>query len=292
MIRFGPSGNSEEFYAQGHKHTFEAMEWLKNMGLNAYEYSFGRGAHIGESAAKLICKKAEENGIALSVHAPYYINLAADSPEKFDANVRYFQEASRGASWLGAKRVVFHPGSPMKQNRNEAFQRVRANLISMLEIMDEMGYAGLQYCPETMGKINQIGNLEEVIELVNIDERVLPTIDFGHLHSRGLGALNTKQDFEDIILRLENGIGKEKTANMHIHFSKIEYTSMGEKQHRTFADEGFGPDFLQLAPVIVEHNLSPTIICESKGTMAKDALAMKKMYLDALKKKEEQLWKK
>lgn len=99
-----------------------------------------------------------------------------------------------------------------------------------------------------MGKINQLGDLQEIIALVNLDERVLPTIDFGHLHTRGRGAINSPEDFEEILKALINGIGQERTSRMHVHFSKIEFTAMGEKQHRTFAEEGYGPDFAHLAP--------------------------------------------
>ena len=121
-----------------------------------------------------------------------------------------------------------------------------------------------------------------MIELCGIDERVLPTIDFGHLHTRGLGAINTSEDFEKILLKLIDGIGYERTRDMHVHFSKIAFTKMGEKAHVTFADEGFGPDFAQLAPLLVKHELYPRILCESKDTMAMDAVAMKKMYEEAL----------
>ncbi len=285
MIKFGPSGNSQNFYAQGYKHTYQAMAWVKELGLDAYEYSFGRGARIRQETAVRIREEAEKSGITLSVHAPYYINLATDDPEKFEKNVTYFNETSRAARWFGAQKIVFHPGSPMKQDRRKAFEKVCRNFKKMLMLMDEAGFSDLVYCPETMGKVNQLGDLEEIIELVNIDKRVLPTIDFGHLHARDLGALNSRQDFENVISRLIRGIGREKTKQMHVHFSKIEYTSMGEKQHRTFHEQEYGPDFSMLAPVLVKESLCPTIVCESKGTMAEDALAMKQIYLDELKKK-------
>ncbi len=285
MIKFGPSGNSEEFYAAGYKRTHEAMEWLQSLGLNAYEYSFGRGVHLKEDTARLIGENAGKFGITLSVHAPYFINLAVEEEEKFEKNLEYFLESSRAAVWLGAGRVVFHPGSPMKQERREAFEKVLVNFKRIRAAMDEAGYQELIYCPETMGKINQLGDLEEIIELVNLDERTLPTIDFGHLHTRTRGGLRSEEDFREVLNRLEEGIGFEKVKRMHVHFSKIEYTAMGEKQHRTFADQGFGPNFEDLVNLLLAKNLEPIIICESKGTMAKDALQMKKIYEAALAEK-------
>lgn len=115
------------------------------------------------------------------------------------------------------------------------------NFSAIMSSMDEQGFGDLTFCPETMGKINQLGDLFEIIRLANVDERVLPTIDFGHLHTRGRGAIQAQEDFRKILDALEDGIGHERTARMHVHFSKIEYTAMGEKQHRTFAEEGYGP---------------------------------------------------
>ncbi len=278
MIRFGPAGNSDAFYEAGYKHTYQAMKWLADMGLNAYEYSCGRGVRLKPETAEQIRNEAERCGIALSLHAPYFINLANADPEKFQKNIEYFVESAKAAKELGAKRIVFHPGSPAKEERRSAFARCRDNFSRILCLMDEMGYGDLIYCPETMGKVNQLGDLEEIIELVCLDERVLPTVDFGHLHARGIGAINTPQDFDIIIQKLKQGIGVERLRKIHVHFSKIEYTVMGEKRHRIFDEDGFGPDFSMLAPILVKEKMEPVIICESKGTMAKDALTMKQIY--------------
>ncbi len=286
MIMFGPSGNSEQFYEEGHKHTYEAMAWIKGMGLNAYEYSFGRGVRIGEQTANIVRQEAGKNAIAMSVHAPYFINLATEDEQKRQKNLQYFLDSARAAKWLGADRVIFHPGSCAKLERSAAFHMAKNTFSWILKQLDEAGHGDLTYCPETMGKINQLGDLQEIIQLVRLDDRVIPTIDFGHLHARGRGAINSPEDFEAILKALIDGIGYERTKNMHVHFSTIEYTAMGERQHRTFADEGFGPYFEQLAPMLLKYELEPRIICETKGTMAKDALAMKQMYEKAKREKE------
>lgn len=281
MIHFGPAGNSQAFYDAGYKSTWQAMAWVHEQGLNAYEYSFGRGVRLGAETAEKIRTEAEKYQIALSVHAPYFINLASDDPEKFQKNIGYFADASRAACSLGAQRIVFHPGACAKLDRTQAYQWTKENFRKILDEMDNLGYAELTYCPETMGKINQIGNLAEVIDLCRLDERVLPTIDFGHLHTRGIGCINSAEDFEKILLTLIDGIGEERTRKMHVHFSKIEFTKMGEKAHKTFADEGYGPDFALLAPLLKKYRLEPTIICESAGTMAQDACTMKALYEEA-----------
>ena len=145
--------------------------------------------------------------------------------------------------------------------------------------MDESGFSDIAMCPETMGKINQLGTLDEVISLCSVDERILPTIDFGHINAREHGSLNSVTDFEKIIDCIENKLGSERAKSFHVHFSKIEYSAGGEKKHLTFDDDVFGPCFEPLAEVIYKRSLEPTIICESDNTMSKDALYMKNYYL-------------
>jgi deoxyribonuclease-4 len=284
MIHFGPAGNSDSFYNQGYKHTVEAFQWIADMGLDAYEYSFGRGVRLRQETAQAIGQKAAEAGVVLSVHAPYYINLATEEKEKAEANVRYLNESAQAAVWMGSRRVVFHAGSQGAGKREEAFARIKTSLAAAVEELKSKGLWEVELCPETMGRIKQIGDLDEVIELCGIDERIVPAIDFGHLHARGRGAINTEEDYARILDRLEQRLGGYKARRFHVHFSRIEYTAAGEKAHRTFADKEFGPDFRPLAKLIAERGLEPVIICESKGTMAEDAADMKKQYTEELEK--------
>ncbi len=284
MIYFGPAGNSDSFYAEGHKHTTEAFQWIARMGLNAFEYSFGRGVNIRQETAREIGLKAAEAEVILSVHAPYYINLATPEPDKAKANVRYLMESARAAIWLGARRVVFHAGSQGLFGKEEAFGRTKQGLIAAVDALKNEGLWEIELCPETMGRVKQIGDLDEVIELCGIDERIVPAIDFGHLHARGRGAINTEEDYACILDRLSDELGGYRAKRFHVHFSRIEYTAAGEKAHRTFADTQFGPDFRPLAGLIAKRGLEPVLICESKGTMAEDAADMKRQYTEELEK--------
>lgn len=282
MIRFGPAGNAEAFYSEGHKHTYEAPKWLHNQGLNAFEYSFGRGVKLKEDTAQKIRLQALRYDIAMSVHAPYYINLANDTPEKFEKNLSYFRESTIAAGYLGAKRIVFHPGSCAKMERNTAFQNVCRNLKRIVDILHDEGYHDFIYCAETMGKINQIADLEEVGILTQIDECIYPAIDFGHLNARTLGGLKTKEDYLSVLAHLQSAAGQEKTNHMHIHFSHIQYTDKGEKMHLTFEDRKWGPFFEPLAQILKGNAaMEPVIICESSGTQALDAVKMKRLYEEA-----------
>ena len=155
----------------------------------------------------------------------------------------------------------------------------KRSLQLIINKMDEMGYGDLTFCPETMGKFNQLGSLDEVLALCGIDERLVPCIDFGHLNARTLGGLKTADDFRQVLDGIKDALGEDRMRRFHAHFSKIEYTEKGgEKLHLTFEDSQFGPNFEPLAEVIVQYGCSPVIICESAGTQAEDAATMKQMY--------------
>jgi deoxyribonuclease-4 len=134
-----------------------------------------------------------------------------------------------------------------------------------------------------MGKNNQMGTLEEVLEVCRVSERLIPTIDFGHLNARGQGYIKTADDYEQILDKIENALGSEVLKKFHSHFSMIEYTAGGEKKHLSFdRNNGFGPPYEPLMELIAKKNLAPTFICESDGTQADDALKMKQAYVDNL----------
>ena len=274
MIRFGPSGNSESFYAQGYKSTWQAPGWLREMGLSAYEYSFGRGVNLSAETAEKIAREAAAHEIAVSAHAPYFINLANPDPEKREASFRYITDSAKMVQALGGNRVVVHIGAVMKMEREEALQNCRAGIREAYLRLDDLGLSHIHLCPETMGKKSQIGDLTETLDFCQLDGRLIPCLDFAHLHALDQGALNAPEDFAKVLDELESALGMERAREMHVHFSTIEYTPAGEKRHRTFAEEKYGPRFEMLAPLLKERGYAPRIICESKGTMAEDAKAM------------------
>ena len=278
MIRFGPAGNSDSFYAQGYKASWQAPAWLRAMGLNAYEYSFGRGVQLKEDMADKIAGYTRENDIAVSAHAPYFINLANSDPEKREGSFRYIIDSARLVTLLGGDRVVVHVGAMMKLEREEAIQYCREGLREAYRRLDDLGLSQVHLCPETMGRPSQIGDLKETLAFCLMDERLIPCIDFAHLHALGHGALNSTEDFAAVLDEIEATLGLERARTMHVHFSTIEFGSAGEKRHRTFADEKFGPRFELLAPLLKERGYEPRVICECHGTMAEDAKTMMGIY--------------
>lgn len=278
MVKFGPAGNSPLFYESGGKSSDQVPAWLKSIGLSAYEYQCGRGVRIGEQTARKISAAAREAGIAVSLHAPYYINLASKEAEGRKKSQNHILKSLRAADWLGASPVVFHPGGVGGLSRKEALDLALTTLEEILELAQKEGLTHIKLAPETMGKQNQLGSLEEVIALCKLSPQVIPTVDFAHLHAVGGGCLCDKSDFEDILAKIEGALGSDVVQYLHVHFSPIEYTEKGEKRHRNLEDKNFGPDFLPLAEIIKENSLSPTIICESNGKQAEDALAYQKIY--------------
>ena len=218
--RFGTAGNPEGFYAAGKKQSKQMPGWLRERGLDAYEYQCGKGVTVGEATARAIGQAAAQAGIALSLHAPYFVNP---------------------------------------------------------------GYQDILLCPETMGKINQLGDLEEVLTLCTEAEGLLPCVDFGHLYARSLGALDGPEAVERMLDQMVRELGVARASQFHSHFSKIAYTPRGgEARHLTFDQPDFGPDPAPLCEALARRGWSPRVICESAGTQDVDALWMKGAYLRAL----------
>lgn len=278
MIRFGPSGNSDLFYSEGYKSSLQMPKWLKDMGLNAYEYQCSKGVKIKKESATKLGSEAVANDIFLSIHAPYYISLSSVDKEKRDNSINYIIRTLEAASWMGAKRIVVHAGSCSKMSRNEALDLAIDTLRNSIKEADARGYGDITICPETLGKINQLGTVDEIIAMCKIDDRLIPTIDFGHIHVRYMGCLNSISDFRRVLDKIEDGLGSYRLKNLHIHFSRIEFTKGGEKRHWRMCDTQYGPDFEPLAKLLHEKDMTPVIICESYGTMAEDALLLKDMY--------------
>ena len=276
-MRFGPAGQADNYPGKG---SADYPAWLAERGLDAFEYQCGKGVSVGEETARAVGEAARAHGIQLSLHAPYFINLANPDPESRKKTTGYVLAACQVAEWMGAERVTVHTGALMKRSRREALDIARETLREVLRACDGEGYGHITLCPETMGKINQLGDLDEVLELCTLDERLLPCIDFGHLYARSLGADDGPEAFSRMLDRVEEVLGEDRAARFHSHFSHIEFTPKGgEKCHRTFADDGgFGPQWEPLAQEIARRNWSPTFICESAGTQAEDALEMKRTY--------------
>ena len=275
---FGPAGNSESFSQMGYKHSLQVPEYIVKMGLDCFEYQCGRGVNIGEEKARQLGKLAKESNISLSLHAPYYISMSSIEAEKRLNSIKYILDSARAVDFMGGNRIVVHTGSCGKISREKALELAMDTMRMAVETLDNEGLGHIHICPETMGKVNQLGTLEEVLELCSIDERIIPCIDFGHLNARDLGILKSTTDFEKIFIAIKDKLGSDRLKSFHSHFSKIEYTTGGEKKHLTFADTVYGPNFEPVMELTHKYDCSPVFICESAGTQAEDARMMKDYY--------------
>ena len=261
---FGPAGNAESF---PYKSSVDAPRWLAELGLDCYEYQCGKGVNVREETPRNNGAAAVAAGIRLSLHAPYFINLANPDPESLQKTIGYITAACQAADWMGAGRVVIHSGALMKRTRREALDIALRSLKAVIAACEDKG------------KNNQLGDLDEVLELCTLDERLVPCVDFGHLYARSLGELEGTAACASMLDRIEAVLGAERAGAFHSHFSKIQFTpNGGEKMHLTFAQDDFGPDPAPLMAEVARRGWSPTFICESAGTQAEDALTMKKLY--------------
>lgn len=278
--RFGSAGLSDSYSGK----TFDPegiARYTADFGLTAFEYQCGRGVRLALDKAAALGKACAQRNIALSVHAPYYISMSSLEEEKRLHSIDYLLQSCALVKALGGRRVIFHTGSCGKQSREEALEKALDTMRRAVAACDEAGFADCILCPETMGKVNQLGTLDEVLALCQVDERITPCIDFGHLYARSQGTEfaepHAAEDYAALLDKLQV-LGPERAAHFHAHFSRIAYTKGGEKCHLTFADTEFGPPHAPLLSLLKARGLAPTIICESAGTQAEDAQTLSQVY--------------
>ena len=269
--RFGTAGLSDSYAAKG----FDPQKiaaYTASFGLTAFEYQCGRGVRLAHDKAQALGKAAAAQGITLSVHAPYYISMSGLDDEKRLHSVDYLLQSCALVKALGGRRVVFHPGSCGKQSREAALEKALDTMRRAVAACDEAGYGDCILCPETMGKVNQLGTVDEVLALCAVDARITPCIDFGHIYARSGGTeLTDTASYAALLDKLGDALGDDRAVHFHAHFSRIAYTAGGEKCHLTFADTDYGPPHAPLLQLLKQRKLAPTVICESAGTQAEDA---------------------
>jgi deoxyribonuclease IV len=261
--RFGPAGVPPMFRSLGAA-TADVPKLLREEGLDALEYQasrWGAKPQIKMSDAQKLGEECIKNDVRLSMHGSYFVNLSGKK-EVVEASKQRLVAAATAADWMGAYVVVFHSGFYGKLEKDFAFKQC---LTALKEISAEMKSLGLKVKlgPETMGRKFQVGNIDEIIAINQEVESTQLVIDWGHLHALHQGTFKTVEDFRKIAEKVEEKLGTQILRNMHCHFSKIEFSSQGEKRHHTLDEEKYGPEFRLLAEVFVDFGMHPTVICES-----------------------------
>jgi len=284
QTRFGPAGVPPMFRLLGATMS-DVPRLLHEEGLDAFEYQavrWGPKPQIKREHAEQLGVEARKNDVRLSLHGSYYINLSGKR-EVVQASKQRLIASATAADWMGAYVMVFHTGFYGFFEKDYAFKNCIA---ALKEVSAEMKSLGLKVKlgPEAMGRKFQVGSLDEILTICEQVEGTQLVIDWGHLHARNLGTFKKVEDFRAVVEKVEQRLGTETLRSMHCHFSKIEFSSQGEKQHHTLDEKRYGPDFRMLAEVIVDFRMHPNIICESP-ILDVDARKMKETLKEVLESK-------
>ena len=258
-IKFGPSGLGPVNEA------ILNLEKYQKLGFKVCEIAFTYSIYIKEKDAKIIGAKAKELGIELTIHAPYFVNLNSEEKTKVENSKKRILKCLEIGTYLGAKFVVFHPGFYGKGTKEEAYRNIKKNIIDLQKIRKEKGYTP-ELAPETMGKINVFGSIEEVSRLVT-DTGCSACIDFAHILARSGG------DYRFVeTLKLFS-----KLKKLHIHFSGIIYGDKGEKKHKKTTKEEWKKLILALPK---DKDIS---IANESPDMIEDSVVGLKIYKEMIK---------
>jgi deoxyribonuclease-4 len=231
-----------------------------------------------EQKALSIGKAFADAGVEISVHAPYFINFSNPDDEMAEKSYGYVLDSGKVMKLMGGKRVVFHPAAQGKATREDAVVLAEERLKILRDLIYQSGMQDLIFCPETMGKLAQIGTVEEVVRFCKVDSVYTPCIDFGHINARERGSLVTVADYKERLEYMIAELGYERVKHFHAHFSKIMYSAKGEVKHLTFEDTTYGPEFEPLAVALKELKLEPYLVSESAGKQTEEAVIMKQSY--------------
>ncbi len=265
MTSFGPAGISISCV-----NCNNAQGLIKsiNLGLKSYEIEFSRGVKISKEQVNELNKLSNDNSVALSCHAPYYINC--NNNDKYETTKRNLIDCAR--TGLNLKVIVFHTGYLLGMSRSEALKNSINTIKRIINEANDMKLR-MPLGPEIAGKKSQIGTINEIIAICKEVKECKPVIDWAHLHAT-IG-LNNYYDFMRIIELISEELGRDYLNGLHCHFSGIEFNDKGEVRHQPL-NSGYGPDFKLLASIICEQKLDFNIISESP-LIEVDALRMKRI---------------
>jgi len=237
------------------------------IGLHTFETQFSHGIGMGIPLAKQIGEAAKREGIRLSCHAPFFINLASKEKIKIEQSKKRILDSCERMHYMGGGPVVFHPSYFGGMDREKVYQTTKEAITDMIHAIKKNRWNATLSC-ETTGKHSALGSLDETMRMVR-ETGCSMTVDFAHLYARNNGRIN----YSEILDRI-NPILPKLGGHLHAHFSNIRYSEKGEISH---LDMDKSPDFVPLAKEILKRKLDITIISETPSTY-KDSLKMKKIF--------------
>ena len=254
--------------------TPDGIKHVKKLGLGAMELEFVHSVNITKEKAPQIKKIAEENKIVLTCHAPYFINLNSLEKEKIKASIGRIVNSARILNLCGGYSVAFHAGFYMGQDSKKVYDAIKNNLNEILKTLKDEGN-NIWIRPETTGKETQFGNVDEILQLSQELDNVMPCVDFAHFHARTNGKYNSYAEFCSILEKIEKALGKKGLENMHMHITGIAYGPKGEKNHLTLKESDL--KYQELLKALKDFNVKGIAISESPN-IEEDALLMKKVF--------------
>lgn len=235
------------------------FEVLSNMNLDGLELEFVRGVRISEKSKTAV--KSRADNMIITAHAPFYVNLNSKEEEKIEASIRRIIETALTANSLGGYSITYHAAYYMETDPETTYKKVVEGHNKIFKGIKEQGGADIWIRPETTGKKTQWGDIDEIIRLSKEFEKVLPCVDFSHIHAREIGAFNTYDEFCSIFEKIGNNLGQTALDNFHAHIAGIEYTKKGEKQHLNLEESDF--NYKDLLKAFKQFDIKGAVVCES-----------------------------
>lgn len=250
----------------------EAFEILSDMGLDGLEIEFVRGVRISDKSKEIIKKHSDQ--FVFTAHGPFYINLNSQEEDKIDASVQRIIETAQVAQEVGAYSITYHAAYYMGQDKEKVYKQVSSQTQRIMNALGDNSDVWIR--PETTGKGTQWGDFEEIIRLSKEYEKVLPCVDFSHIHARSAGEYNTYDEFAHVLDRIGTELGVFALENFHAHLAGIEYTEKGERQHLNLQESDM--NYKDLMKALKDFGVKGALVCESPN-IEDDALLMKEYYL-------------
>lgn len=271
-LRFGTGGVP---LSTESRDTLSGIGRIRELGLEHMEIEFVHGVRMGREKAKEVGDLARELNITLTIHAPYYINLNALDPKKRMASRQRIVESCEIGEILGAKSVCFHAAFNLGQDSGQVFEMVLSEMILIEEELEKLNLNNIWLAPEVTGKKTQFGSLEELVALAKNLERTRLCIDFAHYFAREAGQKNHYDDFRGLLCLIKHELGLEVAQKLHMHFSGIEYSAKGEKNHLKLEHSHF--NWQGMIKALRDEGIGGYMVCESP-ILEQDALRAKEYY--------------
>ncbi|HLC60632.1 MAG TPA: TIM barrel protein [Candidatus Nanoarchaeia archaeon] len=254
--------------------TSDGIKHVRQLGLGCMEMEFVHSVNISKEKAPEIKKVAEDNNIILTCHAPYFINLNSLEKAKVEASIGRIVNSARILNLCGGYSVAFHSGFYMGMEQKKVYDTIKDNIKLIIKNLKNEGN-NIWIRPETTGKETQFGNVDEIIQLSQEFDNVMPCVDFAHFHARTNGKFNSYAEFASILEKIEKMLGKRGLENMHIHITGIAYGPKGEKHHLTLDESDL--KYKELLKALKDFNVKGVVVSESPN-IEEDAMLMKKIF--------------